>query len=143
MFKTILVPVDDTEVSVTAVKTASELAGQLGSSLLLVHCLEPLPTYTGNVAVYLPEGELDRAAAAYGQSVLDKYAESLPKGDHKTLLHRGDKKAWREILDVAVHHHADVIVMGTHGREGLSHALLGSVAERVARHADVPVMLVR
>ncbi|MEM7734505.1 MAG: universal stress protein [Deinococcota bacterium] len=143
MFETILVPVDDTEVSAKAVTTAVKFAQEVGGTLTLLHCLEPLPTYTGNVAGYLPEGELERAAKEYGQSILDKFAGQLPYGgDHQIQLHQGDKKAWREIVDYAEAQNIELIIMGSHGRTGLEHALLGSVAERVARHTDIPVMLI-
>jgi nucleotide-binding universal stress UspA family protein len=48
-----------------------------------------------------------------------------------------------EILGVAASRHADLVVMGTHGRTGLAHALFGSVAEHVVRHAAVPVFTIR
>ncbi|MEM6430098.1 MAG: universal stress protein [Deinococcota bacterium] len=143
MFETILVPVNDTEVSAKAVATAVKFAQEIGGTLTLLHCLEPLPTYTGSVASYLPEGELERAAKEYGQSILDKFASQLPHGGgHQTHLHQGDKKAWREIVAFAEAQNIDLILMGSHGRTGLEHTLLGSVAERVARHTDIPVMLI-
>jgi nucleotide-binding universal stress UspA family protein len=51
--------------------------------------------------------------------------------------------AWSEIVSVAADEHADMIVMGTQGRTGLDRLLLGSVAERVIRHASCPVLTVR
>jgi nucleotide-binding universal stress UspA family protein len=57
------------------------------------------------------------------------------------LVTRG--QPFHEICEVAKGRQVDVIVMGTHGRSGLSHVLLGSVAERVVRHAPCPVLMVR
>jgi len=50
---------------------------------------------------------------------------------------------WQEIVRLAADEHADMIVMGTQGRSGLDRLLLGSVAERVVRHAPCPVLTVR
>jgi nucleotide-binding universal stress UspA family protein len=58
--------------------------------------------------------------------------------DSATLIGRPDS----EIVARAAATHADLIVMGTHGRSGLAHALLGSVAERVVQHAPCPVLIV-
>jgi nucleotide-binding universal stress UspA family protein len=63
-----------------------------------------------------------------------------PGVDIRTTLRRG--QAWRGIVETALEFEADLIVMGTHGRRGLSHALLGSVAERVVRVAPCPVLTV-
>jgi universal stress protein A len=50
--------------------------------------------------------------------------------------------AWDAIVRGATDHHCDLIVMGTHGRSGLAHLLMGSVAEKVVRHAECPVLTV-
>ena len=52
-------------------------------------------------------------------------------------------KTWVEICDAADEEKADIIVIGSHGRTGLSHVLMGSVAETVVRHAGCPVLVVR
>jgi len=144
VFGTILVPVEDNAVSLRALATAVSLARALAGGLVLLHVAEPLPTYTSQVALRLPEGELERMAAEYGWKILRNFEAQVPEEVAcRTLLRQGHKSVWREILAAAVEEGADLIVIGTHGREGVMRVVLGSVAERVAHHAEVPVMLVR
>ncbi len=144
MIDKILVMIDESEVSLRGLTQAKALAEQLGASLVLLHVLEPLPTYTINVANYLPEGEMERAAVEYGQQLLTNASHQLGgAGNVETVLKVAKDRIWREVLAVTSDADIDLIVMGTHGREGIERAILGSVAEKIARHASVPVMLVR
>src|ERR1700734_3183282 len=117
-FRRILVPIDFTDVSSSALDWAIELAGSLGASVTVMH------TYVIPV-VGFPDGALiPSAERAIG--LRDAAGKGLGAGGG--ILRRAD-----EI-------HADVIVIGTHGRHGLARALLGSVAEHVARTAHRPVI---
>ncbi len=144
LFDTILVPVDENVISLRAVTTATKLAEQLAGHVILLHVIEPLPPYTSQVALQLPEGELEQAISEHGRKVLEGFSARVPDGvGHEVILWRGRQSIWREILQVATERNVDLVIIGTHGREGVARAFLGSVAERVARHAEVPVMLVR
>ena len=144
MFDTILVPVDDNPASDSAVKVAAELARMVGAALRLLHIIEPPPTFTADIARRLPPGEFDRSLEEHARSIIHEAETLVPEGViFESLFRRAAKRTWREILDAADELDADLIVMGTHGREGVARAVLGSVAERVAHHAQVPVMLVR
>lgn len=144
MFQTLVVPVDDAASSLRAVAAAVHLAERLAAKIVLVHVVEPLPLYTTQVEMHLPEGELERAQLETARATLETFRARVPEGvDLQAVVHRGKGRVWRDILDAAGERGADLIVMGTHGREGVARALLGSVAERVAHHAEVPVMLVR
>lgn len=144
MFSHILVPVNDDAMSLRAVEVASALADKFNGKLVLLHVTEPLPTYSAQVAGYLPEGELERAASEYGRALLERMSQKVP--DHvpcRLLLRPVREGVWRDILAVRRELEADAVVMGTHGHSGVVRAFVGSVAEQVARHALVPVVLIR
>lgn len=146
IFKKILVPTDFSECAANALTHALELAGALGASVTLLHVYEP-PTYVGDVVVQMPgqEGltvsEYIRTEARHEMERFIKQAKvpagvqlehRLEPGHHATALHK-----------IAQDETFDLIVMGTHGRSGLAHAILGSVAEKLIRIAEIPVMVVR
>jgi nucleotide-binding universal stress UspA family protein len=146
MFDTILVPVDENTLSLRAVATAISLAEALSGRVALLHVALPLPAYTAApaAAMELPAEVLRSAAESYGNTVLDGFRARVPEGLFSAaILRHARRSVWEEIVAAAEDGGADLIVMGTHGRDGVVRALMGSVAERVARHADVPVLLVR
>ncbi len=136
--KTILVPVDFQDASLDALAVARELAGRLGLEVVLLHVFTiPLAVYPGFdpiVASGLPE-EIHAAA----RSALDKLAAE--QGGLRTLLRAGDPAA--ETLAAIDELKPALVAMGTHGRKGLAHLLLGSVAERVIRYSPSPVLTMR
>lgn len=140
-FKHILVPTDFGPSSVHAVELAVSLAGALDAELTLLHVWEvPTSLYSGLVLNTTEMiASIERAAADNLDEALHALRQRLPKA--KSTLQMG--APWREIVDAALSKNADLIVMGTHGRQGLSHALLGSVAEKVVRLSTVPVLTAR
>jgi len=140
--KTILVAVDFGDSSDAAFRHALTFARAFDATILVMHAVDvPIDAYPGYPL--LPMGDISGAMEAAARKGLDaellRAAAEWPKV--KSVLRRG--KPWREVIDVAVEEHADLIVMGTHGRQGIAHALLGSVAERVVRASPVPVMTIR
>lgn len=143
MFETILVPVDENICSMRAVASAAELARRLASRVLLLHVVTS-PGAIADVEMHVTGDEIERLTEEHGNKVLDAFQARVPSGvEVKRLLRRTPDRVWQEILAAAEETDADLIVMGTHGREGVVRAVMGSVAERVARHAEIPVMLVR
>jgi nucleotide-binding universal stress UspA family protein len=141
MFKHIVVPIDFGEPSMGALDLALELARKFEAKLTLVHTYEiPMYAYStsGFSAVDLLTPIEDAARQQLGEAFKATKAK-WPRTD--AVLRRG--VAWQEILTAAEEAHADTIVMGTHGRRGIEHALLGSVAEKVVRLSKVPVLTVR
>jgi len=133
----ILVPIDFEAASKRAIEIAKELASKLGGEVLLVHVYQlPVYTYPGLEPTLLPGfyGEVTAAA----QRALDDAAK---REGVRAILREGDPSI--EILDVAEKEKANMIVMGTHGRTGLAHLFLGSVAEKVVRKSPIPVLTVR
>lgn len=133
----ILVPIDFEAASMKAVATAKELAARLGGEIVLVHVYQlPVYTYPGLEPTLLPGFHTEVTAAA--QRALDEFAQ---KESLRGLLREGDPST--EILAAAEELDVAMIVMGTHGRTGLAHLFLGSVAEKVVRKSKAPVLTVR
>ena len=135
--KTILIAVDFQEASQKAIEVAKELAGPLGASLVLVHvCSTPVYAYPG-LAPLMMEGFSEEITGA-AQKALDELARS--SGGLESILRQGD--AGIELLAVIQEKKPFLVVMGTHGRRGITHLLLGSVAEKIVRQSPVPVLTV-
>jgi nucleotide-binding universal stress UspA family protein len=142
-FGRILCPVDFSEPSRLALQTAAQLATENDAELVVVHAWEaPLhPEYSelilsNEILAPTRKAEEDVLVA------LKREVEGLGARRVQAKLLYG--VPWHAIAkqtreDPAI----DLVVMGTHGRTGIKHVLLGSVAERVARHASCPVLLVR
>ena len=147
-FGSILVPIDGSSTSQAALWTADELAKQLGASLHFLHVVPdlPLPMSDGmgfGTMNYRSEPWIE-ALEHQGQAITKHAKESttLEKVETSVIPASGARIA-NQILKFAKEHHSSLIVIGTHGRSGLDRLLLGSVAEGVMHHADVPVILVR
>ncbi len=138
MANIILVAVDFEEASRRAIEVARTVAAPLGAELCLLHVYRlPIYTYPGFEPQSLPALTQEIGSAAAG--ALDQLAAAVSVD--RRLLREGDSAT--EILAAAREVGAVMIAMGTHGRRGLAHALLGSVAEKVVRESDVPVLTVR
>ena len=136
----ILVPVDFSETTRLSIDYALEICAKFSARLSLLHVQKP-PIVPGtelgfNYAEYLEH--LSHTAA----DRLKELAAALPAscGAQTQVL---EGIPWDLIVQYAAEHQVDLIVMPTHGRSGLKHLLLGSVAERVVRHAHCPVLVVR
>ena len=138
----ILCPIDFSETSKPAFEYAVALAAQLGAELELLHVYQ-LPAYA------LPEGGLEILAGLEAeienrlQQQLDEFAKHSTEPSVKITTVLGTGVPYVEIIRAAKQRKADLIVIGTHGRTGLAHLLIGSVAERVVRTSEVPVLSIR
>ena len=147
--RSLLVPVDFSTCSDQAADWAAGLAARFGSKVTLLHIVElPAgldrsslvdPTGTGGVAM-LPVGDWAEDSA---RKQLNRVARRLQSAGVAIDTMVRDGTPVRTILDLAEELHPDAIVMGTHGRKGLAHAFMGSVAERVVRAAPCPVITLR
>ncbi len=141
-FKRIMTAVDFSETALTAARQAEELARQTGAELQVIHVLHE-PAFVMAYGSGYPSPAI---AEQYQSEMLTKLhgvAESLSHHGVKVsskLVHGTPHDA---IVSTADTDQIDLIVMGTHGRTGLGHMLLGSVAERVVRLSKVPVMTIR
>jgi nucleotide-binding universal stress UspA family protein len=139
--KKILVPVDFTATSDHALDYAVDLAVALGAAVSVLHVYQP-PVYSFPDAVLVAPPQLAAEISDKAQRMLDSlvnlHRQRCPA--ISGVLVNG--AAWEEIGRFATEHEADLIVMGTHARRGLPRAILGSVAERVVRTSEVPVLTV-
>jgi universal stress protein A len=126
----ILCPTDFSPASGAAFEQAERLAASTGASLLVLHAQ---PRWTGIDAAGQADDETTQALSKIQPRVAGVQVEYLVHGGPP-----GEVICW-----VAQERDCDQIVMGTHGRTGLAHLLLGSVAEYVVRHARCPVLTVR
>lgn len=139
--KKIIVPVDFSQQSEYALKTAASLALSHKAEILVVHMLE-----------------LNRSLNATPEVVNQEYTVFLIKAAEKRLNEFLDKsylkgvkvtpiikhyKVFNELNEIAEKHDADLVVMGSHGSEGLKEIFVGSNAEKVVRHSHIPVLVVK
>jgi nucleotide-binding universal stress UspA family protein len=139
----ILVPVDFSGCSSAAVDTALDLARLTGARLTLVNAYGVPVTWLPDGGAYVPTrpelAELERTALGELEPVRRRLAEAGVAVEARAV----EGPPAETIVQAAREAGADLIVMGTHGRTGLKHLLLGSVAERVLRTAACPVLTVR
>lgn len=139
----ILLPTDFSGYSASATRYACELADKYGAELHLLHTLEIHPAVTPDfgMGLALPRYVSESKAAAEKslQNVVDpQWAQS-----HKVTHAIREGSPIKEIVRYAREQGIDLIVISTHGRTGLAHVIMGSVAESVVRTAPCPVLTVR
>lgn len=138
----ILLPTDFSDASLQAGEYACELASRFGAAVDVLYVLESPAVAMPSPGAPLPEVLLAEWHR-HGDSQLKEWMAAelgqLPRVER--VLKEGTP--YVEIVRYAKEQNADLIVLGTHGRSGLAHALLGSVAERVVRKAPCPVLTVR
>jgi nucleotide-binding universal stress UspA family protein len=144
MFRHILVPVDFSPPSDAALEYARSVAARYGASLHLVHVAEDpyRAFYSAEVVVAEVEGLREEILTDTETRLKDR----LRPADVTELQATAESIIGTpagSIVEYAAGHDIDLIVMGTHGRGGMAHLLMGSVAERVVRTAPCPVLTVR
>ncbi|HZD39524.1 MAG TPA: universal stress protein [Terriglobales bacterium] len=143
--KKILYATDYSKASARALDEAVRLARQNDAELLVVHVIEPVTPYVtgedfGSAELYMKLEETTKKEAEFSMNkLLDKLQTSKVKA--KGLLLKGTPD--EQIVNTAKRRNADLIVIGTHGRTGLSKLFMGSVAGKVVSTANCPVLTVR
>jgi universal stress protein A len=142
-FQKILVATDFSPHSALALQLAADLSRRYDASVTLAHVYEP-------VAYALPEGyqlftepQLAELFRAFDKQLAEQKQAALAAGALRVETQLANGFAASEICALAERGGFDLIVLGTHGRKGLSRVVLGSVAERVLRTAPCPVLTVR
>lgn len=138
-YSKILIAVDSSEYSMKAAKKGFELAHQVNAKVALLYVVDSSKAL----------GNIDAGISAE-QSLLVLKKEAEQTLDELAVMYDGDTvmkfmpegQPTKDILKTATVWEADLIIMGTHGRTGLLHLLVGSVAEHVIRHSKIPVMVV-
>jgi nucleotide-binding universal stress UspA family protein len=143
--KRILVPTDFSEPAQEAFRTAVELAQHFSAHLLLVHIVPPVPVPYQPLVSPSPAFDITsylQELVKISQDTLQTYAnEHVPQGVPATISVAAGDPAY-EILRLAKELKSDLIVIATHGHGGWRHFLFGSVAEKVVRQAESPVLVV-
>ncbi|WP_227379781.1 universal stress protein [Haladaptatus halobius] len=140
MYNRILLPTDGSETADRAVEEAIDAAKKYDAAF---HALYVVDQTAPVLNVRGSDASLDRLEAE-GEEVVD---ETIERADQAAVasvtgsVRRGEPA--QTILDYIDTHDIDLVVMGTHGRSGLDRHLLGSVAEKVVRHSDTSVLMVR
>ncbi len=139
----ILCPTDFSAPAEKAFEYAVFLAESQKADLALLHVVDQLHgfTYYYEILAITPMeivARMTKRAHQDLQTLVDRV-----KGTVNATEAVRDGKTWVEICDAAKEEKADIIVIGSHGRTGLSHVMIGSVAETVVRHASCPVLVVR
>lgn len=138
MFETIVLATDGSEHSDRALGYARDLALRDGAEVIVVHAFEGIPGYLGVDT----KSEVAARHVSAGREIADRAREQLEDAgvDVEAEILQGPPA--EAILRVAEGRGADLIVMGTRGRGGLTSLLLGSVSQHVLAHSKVPVMVV-
>lgn len=139
-WKRICCAVDFGDPSRVAMVQAAELAKRLGADLLLVHVFVPPPASASDVLV---SRETTPSDVALQQEMLERWRTEAERRSGRPTQARplwGDPA--ERIVHLAKEERCDVVVVGTHGRKGVPRVVLGSVAERVARRCECPVLVV-
>jgi nucleotide-binding universal stress UspA family protein len=137
VFRKIVLAVDGSEPSNRAVSVAGDLAGELGSEVVVVHVHE---------AEMLHQGSVEFGASEYGAQLVDATVRELKdsgvnsRGEVLTAIYG---RAARVILELTDHEGADAVVMGSRGLSDLAGLVLGSVTHKVLHLAHCPVIVVR
>jgi len=147
MYKRIVVAVDGSEISSKALDEATNLAREMSSTMLLLHVCEEMPIMwePDGMNMILMQNSL-KAVADAGKELLEKHGRHLAKQGmtvETKLVEAYGGRLGSVISEEAQKWNADLLVVGMHGRKGIAHLLIGSVAEGVTRTASMPVLLVR
>jgi len=150
LIKKILIGIDDSKFAENAAQYGFDIAHKFKAEVGIVHIVEPVIAQYNNAAdpllsssdlAMVPDMELLEAQNNNSKLLIDKTVEKFADGMEVTHFSDfGD--AANGIIECSKEFGADLIVIGTHSRTGIDRLLMGSVAEHVVRHADVPVLVV-
>ena len=142
MFKihTILCPVDFSDASKKAIRYAMEFAGNMGASVSLLNVVEPRPMAVDVSLNYVPfEADLEKAAKEDLEVILKDFHGAGLKAEYGVVIGNPADS----ILENIEMFNVNLVIMGSHGKKGLSRLIMGSVAETVVRKANCPVLIVK
>jgi len=141
--KLILAPVDFSEHSHSSVQVAADYAARLGAELLLVHAVPAIPKLPSPATVFR-EAEYEAELRKEAERSLGALAQDLAKKGVRVKTEVGTANdVGMEVLRMAEHNHADLIVIATHGMTGWHKLAFGSVTEKVVKLATCPVLVLR
>ena len=145
MYKHILIATDGSDLALKAVDQGLALAKALNAKATAITVSEPWTTVaTGEMAMAFPIDEYEKGCAEAAAKILGVVAKRAEKaGVACQTLHVKDQFAAEGIVETAKLKGCDLIVMASHGRRGISRLLLGSQANSVVTHSEIPVLICR
>ncbi|MET3036881.1 universal stress protein [Chryseobacterium sp. NRRL B-14859] len=138
-FEKILIAVDDSAFGMKAAHVGFELAHQLSASIAIVYVIDTVKEMA-NPDLGVNEKQQHAILLGEAEQTIRQYIE-LYDGVDKVFRFTPEGEPHKEIINVAAQWQADLIIMGTHGRTGITRLLMGSVADYILKHAKVPVLI--
>ena len=138
----ILVPIDFSAHTERALDYASMLASKLSARVLLMHVIHAMPLGVTEMGSAMPSAYLQQIESEISQG-MEKHLQRLSAAGLASEMVLVHGVPLEEIVHLATARQVELIIMGTHGRTGLGHLFLGSVAEQVVRLAPCPVLVIR
>ena len=142
-YKQMLVAVDFSDPSIRALQVARDLGTCLNAKLYVIHFVPMRIMDMGMEGGVDFIEEMHQSELAEAKIKLEKFIKENTTSDDEIEHHLRSGEPAADINSMAAEVSADIIIIGTHGRSGLKHLLMGSVAESILRTADVPVLCVR
>lgn len=139
-FRKVLIAVDDDPIAAQAAEVGMDLARTLNAEVALIHVIDPSLIFAPEAGI--AADELALRAEQDGARLMADFRARLPAATH-VLQFIPQGLPGSEIVKAAREWAADLIVIGSHGRHGITRALVGSVADAVMREASCPVLVVR
>jgi nucleotide-binding universal stress UspA family protein len=145
MYRQILVATDGSDISTRAVEHGAKLASAIGAKLLILTVTEPFHVFSLGVdQLEYTRPEYEKHMLQRAQQILAAAGNLATKaGANSEALHRSGDNTYAVILEVASEKNMELIVLGSHGRSGVSAVLLGSVTMKVLAQTTKPVLIVR
>ncbi len=141
--KLILAPIDFSDSSRAAVDVAADMASRFGAELVLVHVQPAIQDLPGSVSIF-KEGQYDQSLDDKAAKQLKDLAAAVAQKNVKVRTELGTgNDVGMELIRIAESEHADLIVIATHGMTGWREFAFGTVAEKVLKQSDCPVLLLR
>ena len=140
--KNILLPTDFSNLSLTAAQYAVDLAKQYEAKIHLLNVIEKTPPILTIRSLDLSEEKIIKSIEDDALQSLEKAASKIKKDGIEIIRILKKGLDYQEIVNYSQNNKIDVIVIATHGRTGILHTLLGSVAEKVIRYAKCPVLVI-
>ena len=148
MYKTILIPIDGSPLSLKAARAGIELAGVTGAKVTALHVMAPYaPAYAGEGLFYsnaFTKEQYVSTTRANADKMLEKVEALASKAQVKCAKEAiFSDKPWEGIIKSAGKLKCDTIVMASHGRSGIAGIVIGSQTNRVLTHSKIPVLVCR
>jgi nucleotide-binding universal stress UspA family protein len=145
MLDNVLIPTDGTELSARAAAFGVQLAKKMGAKVTVVTVTTPADEImVGEVSIIRHPEDYEQRASESARAILDAVGKlATEAGVAYEELHARSALPWQGILEAAKSRKADMIVMASHGRRGLSAMMIGSETQKVVNHSHIPVTIYR